>query len=190
MIASGLFDEVAVPPAPGDSGTAIGAAAAVHLGRHRNGATGHRRSRRRPQGPACRRPTPPAWTNVGAGHHFHPGRGMLLDPPGGVHARPSEHAYPAVDFRTASRTEPAPRTASLSRTSTIGPPSWRRVLRGRCRRPPEGRVVDAVADPGRDGAVAFGANGGHGQGRCRWWRRRQLPSGRSCSVQMVLPVVV
>ncbi|MEV7020886.1 carbamoyltransferase C-terminal domain-containing protein [Kitasatospora sp. NPDC093558] len=34
IIASGLFDEVAVPPAPGDSGTAIGAAAAVHLDRH------------------------------------------------------------------------------------------------------------------------------------------------------------
>ncbi|MFJ8477683.1 carbamoyltransferase [Kitasatospora sp. NPDC094011] len=33
IIAAGLFDEVAVPPAPGDSGTAIGAAAAVHLDR-------------------------------------------------------------------------------------------------------------------------------------------------------------
>ncbi|MGH8903852.1 MAG: carbamoyltransferase family protein [Egibacteraceae bacterium] len=31
IVASGLFDEVAVPPAPGDSGTAIGAAAAAHL---------------------------------------------------------------------------------------------------------------------------------------------------------------
>lgn len=44
IIASGLFDEVAVPPAPGDSGTAIGAAAAVHLGRHRNLPAGLARS--------------------------------------------------------------------------------------------------------------------------------------------------
>ncbi|MGW4896611.1 carbamoyltransferase family protein [Kitasatospora sp. NPDC004240] len=40
IIASGLFDEVAVPPAPGDSGTAIGAAAAVHLDRHGDLPTG------------------------------------------------------------------------------------------------------------------------------------------------------
>ncbi len=31
IVDSGLFDEVHVPPAPGDSGTAIGAATAVHL---------------------------------------------------------------------------------------------------------------------------------------------------------------
>jgi carbamoyltransferase len=31
VIDAGLFEEVAVPPAPGDAGTAIGAAAAVHL---------------------------------------------------------------------------------------------------------------------------------------------------------------
>ena len=31
VIESGLFDEVSVPPAPGDAGTAIGAAASVHL---------------------------------------------------------------------------------------------------------------------------------------------------------------
>jgi carbamoyltransferase len=43
IVASGLFDEVHVPPAPGDSGTAIGAAAAVHLdrgGRLPSGITG------------------------------------------------------------------------------------------------------------------------------------------------------
>ncbi|MFE6867845.1 carbamoyltransferase [Kitasatospora sp. NPDC057692] len=40
IIASGLFDEVAVPPAAGDSGTAIGAAAAVHLDRHGDLPTG------------------------------------------------------------------------------------------------------------------------------------------------------
>ncbi|MFJ8442388.1 carbamoyltransferase family protein [Kitasatospora griseola] len=40
IIASGLFDEVAVPPAPGDSGTAIGAAAAVHLDRYGDLPTG------------------------------------------------------------------------------------------------------------------------------------------------------
>ncbi|MGW7584450.1 carbamoyltransferase family protein [Kitasatospora sp. NPDC054768] len=44
IIASGLFDEVAVPPAPGDSGTAIGAAAAVHLSRHGNLPAGLARS--------------------------------------------------------------------------------------------------------------------------------------------------
>jgi carbamoyltransferase len=33
IVESGLFDEVHVPPAPGDSGTAIGAATAVHLAR-------------------------------------------------------------------------------------------------------------------------------------------------------------
>jgi carbamoyltransferase len=33
IVEAGLFDEVHVPPAPGDSGTAIGAAAAVHLDR-------------------------------------------------------------------------------------------------------------------------------------------------------------
>nr|WP_272919343.1 carbamoyltransferase C-terminal domain-containing protein [Amycolatopsis rubida] len=33
IVESGLFDEVHVPPAPGDSGTAIGAAAAAHLTR-------------------------------------------------------------------------------------------------------------------------------------------------------------
>ncbi|MFB8168275.1 carbamoyltransferase [Kitasatospora purpeofusca] len=44
IIASGLFDEVAVPPAPGDSGTAIGAAAAVHLAQHRNLPAGLARS--------------------------------------------------------------------------------------------------------------------------------------------------
>ncbi|MBN6050758.1 carbamoyltransferase [Nonomuraea sp. RK-328] len=34
IIKSGLFDEVAVPPAPGDSGTAMGAAAALYLDGH------------------------------------------------------------------------------------------------------------------------------------------------------------
>ncbi|GAA1613735.1 carbamoyltransferase C-terminal domain-containing protein [Nonomuraea maheshkhaliensis] len=33
IVEAGLFEEVFVPPAPGDAGTAIGAAAAVHLGR-------------------------------------------------------------------------------------------------------------------------------------------------------------
>jgi carbamoyltransferase len=33
IVGAGLFDEVHVPPAPGDSGTAIGAATAVHLDR-------------------------------------------------------------------------------------------------------------------------------------------------------------
>lgn len=40
IVAEGLFDEVHVPPAPGDSGAAIGAAAAVHLDRGLSRPTG------------------------------------------------------------------------------------------------------------------------------------------------------
>jgi carbamoyltransferase len=34
IVETGLFDEVHVPPAPGDSGTAIGAAIALHQTTH------------------------------------------------------------------------------------------------------------------------------------------------------------
>jgi carbamoyltransferase len=40
IVAEGLFDEVHVPPAPGDSGTAIGAATAIHLDRTHSMPTG------------------------------------------------------------------------------------------------------------------------------------------------------
>lgn len=40
IVAEGVFDEVHVPPAPGDSGTAIGAAAAIHLDRTQSVPTG------------------------------------------------------------------------------------------------------------------------------------------------------
>lgn len=40
IVAEGLFDEVHVPPAPGDSGTAIGAATAIHLDRVQSMPTG------------------------------------------------------------------------------------------------------------------------------------------------------
>ena len=71
IIEAGMFDEVHVPPAPGDSGTAIGAALAVHLAG--TGAPDRRRRpllprpvlpgralRPAPCGPACATPPGPA----------------------------------------------------------------------------------------------------------------------------------
>jgi carbamoyltransferase len=68
---AGLFDEIHVPPAPGDSGTAIGAALACHL----------RLTRRLPEGVAGECYLGPEWTDVAPALVSHNGNTARVDQP-------------------------------------------------------------------------------------------------------------